>query len=196
VVAEPASKLTDDDREAIRQLKPFLLAHLGQWSGNLTPACGLQAPRGTQRLISPAESIISTCQKHGLQLSIDGDDICVGDIDHQPWPSLVMAIEAHREEVAALIMQGVNSNLEPTPKGQCPDPGALAYGAFTGLLEQINDRYAAATPQAQQKITKAVEKHTCLIEVEFTEQRYPALYRCLANLRLTIFNDILGDKEW
>jgi len=107
-----------------------------------------------------------------------------------------MALEAHAEELAKLIMEAANSSLELTPNGQSPDPGDIAYGAFTTLLGEINGRYESATPEAQQKITRAVERHTCLIEAAFTERRYPALYRCLANLRRTIFNDILGDKEW
>jgi hypothetical protein len=57
-------------------------------------------------LPTPAESLIGTCAKHGIILSVDEGGLWVGDTDHQPWPSLIMAIEAHRDAVAALVAAG------------------------------------------------------------------------------------------
>jgi hypothetical protein len=73
-------------------------------------------PRRSHRAPTPAESIIGTCRKHGVGLAIDGDDLVVGGSGTQPWPSLLMAIEAHRVAVAALVAQG-----EARPDGWGPN---------------------------------------------------------------------------
>ena len=67
---------------------------------------------GWRRL--PAHSIIATCQRYGVALRIDETtgDLVVGkvgakaDQSSQPWPSLLTAIEAHLEAVAALVEEG------------------------------------------------------------------------------------------
>jgi hypothetical protein len=62
--------------------------------------------------ITPAESIIATCRRHGIALSLEpngalrvGTDGGNGD-EPAPWPSLIIAIEAHMEPVAALVAAG------------------------------------------------------------------------------------------
>ncbi len=68
----------------------------------------------SKRRITPAESIVATCQSRGVGLRIDEatGDLVVGKAGaranepSQPWPSLVRAIEAHLEPVAALVKSG------------------------------------------------------------------------------------------
>ena len=66
------------------------------------------------RQSSPAESILVTCRRHGVSLRIDEvtGELVVGrtgagsNEQTQPWPSLMLAIEAHLEPVAALVRSG------------------------------------------------------------------------------------------
>ena len=131
LVVQPADRLTDADREAIRALKPDLLrllsglcesAHIIARQCERTEtdvAADLveQVPdliNKRKRPLSPAESIVATCRHHGVVLAIDKatGDLMVGkagaraDEPSQPWPSLVRAIEAHLEPVAALVRLG------------------------------------------------------------------------------------------
>jgi hypothetical protein len=61
-----------------------------------------------------AHRIIATCQRYGVALRIDATtgDLVVGkagaeaDQPTQPWPSLLIAIEAHLEAVASLVEGG------------------------------------------------------------------------------------------
>jgi hypothetical protein len=62
----------------------------------------------------PARSIVAICQRAGVVLKIDPatGDVVVGragaksDEPTQPWPSLLVAIEAHLDAVAALVKSG------------------------------------------------------------------------------------------
>jgi hypothetical protein len=64
--------------------------------------------------LPPAHSIVTTCQRYGVALRIDQatGDLVVGkvgakaDEPTQPWPSLLIAIEAHLEAVASLVEGG------------------------------------------------------------------------------------------
>lgn len=102
LIAEPSHLLTDADRREIRRYKPELLALLADESGPATAG------------LTPAQSIIETCRAYGVALGIDpaNGDLVVGkagakaDQPSQPWPSLLRAIEAHLEEVAALVEAG------------------------------------------------------------------------------------------
>jgi hypothetical protein len=65
-------------------------------------------PRG-----HPAWSILETCRCYGVALRIDPDGALVvgragatADEPSQPWPSLLIAIEAHLEAVARLVAAG------------------------------------------------------------------------------------------
>ena len=63
---------------------------------------------------SPAYSIIQTCQNYGVLLRIDPatGDLVVGkagataDEPTQQWPSLIKALEAHLDDVTALVNAG------------------------------------------------------------------------------------------
>ena len=61
---------------------------------------------------APAYSILETCRRHGIALSLDEDGcLRIGRADRSGegpalWPSLLMAIEAHLEPVAALVAAG------------------------------------------------------------------------------------------
>jgi hypothetical protein len=62
---------------------------------------------------APACSIISTCQGYGVALRIDQNgDLVVGKDGAetgeptQPWRSLIIAIEAHLDDVSALVEAG------------------------------------------------------------------------------------------
>jgi TubC N-terminal docking domain len=61
----------------------------------------------------PAYSIITTCQRFGVALTIDSDGTLIigragakAEEPTQPWPSLLIAIEAHLEAVAVLVNSG------------------------------------------------------------------------------------------
>ncbi len=101
LVVRPSSRLTDADRAAIRAAKTDLLVHLRR-----------EQDRAASYL-TPAESIIKTCRAHGVALRIDeGGDLVVGkagakaDEPTQPWPSLLVEIEANLEPVARLVEAG------------------------------------------------------------------------------------------
>jgi hypothetical protein len=63
---------------------------------------------------SPAYSIIQTCQRYGVQLRLDlatgelvvGNDSAKVGEPTQPWPTILMASEAHLDEIAALVRAG------------------------------------------------------------------------------------------
>jgi hypothetical protein len=63
---------------------------------------------------SPAYSIIRTCRRYGVLLQIDpmtgeltvGREGAKADDPTQPWPTLIMALEAHLDDVAALLLAG------------------------------------------------------------------------------------------
>ena len=112
LIARPRERLTDADREAIRQSKPALLAHLRAEQIEESSIDRLARADGWQP--NPAESIVATCQRYGVALRIDATtgDLVVGragakaDEPTQPWPSLLIAIEAHIEVVASLVEAG------------------------------------------------------------------------------------------
>jgi hypothetical protein len=152
LVVIPASKLTDDDREAIRAHKAEILAALQPPTpseSEVERACRLDreqyerdriARRGydfdptapshpeypredgspttpeaeTNEALTPAQSLVATCQRFGVALRIDPatGDLVIGrlgakaDKPSQPWPSLLRAIEAHLEAVARLVEAG------------------------------------------------------------------------------------------
>lgn len=72
-----------------------------------------------------AKSIVATCQHHGVALRIDPTtgDLIVGkagakaDEPTQPWPSLLIVIEAHLEAVAALVASGWSLQAEFPERG-------------------------------------------------------------------------------
>jgi hypothetical protein len=62
---------------------------------------------------APAYSIIGTCKRHGVALRIDENGALVvekdgakGDQSTDPWPTLLMAIEAHLADVVTLVGSG------------------------------------------------------------------------------------------
>jgi hypothetical protein len=61
---------------------------------------------------APAYSILETCRRHGVALTLDQDgSLRIGNADgsgQEPslWPSLLMAMEAHLEAVTALVGAG------------------------------------------------------------------------------------------
>jgi hypothetical protein len=62
----------------------------------------------------PAYSVLDKCRHHGVALRIDPEtgDLVVGragataDEPTQPWPTVLMELEAHLEDVAALVASG------------------------------------------------------------------------------------------
>jgi hypothetical protein len=100
LIVEPASRLTDRDRAAIREHKPALLAVL------------TQPRRPTQDLI-PGQCILEVCRKYGVAIRLDENgDIVVGkagakaDEPTQPWPGLLAMLEMHLGEVCDLLAVG------------------------------------------------------------------------------------------
>lgn len=78
------------------------------------PQLGVQMERlGDLTGSTPAYSIVTTCQRHGVVLSFDENGKLVfgkagakADEPTQPWPTLIMALEAHLDDVAALVKAG------------------------------------------------------------------------------------------
>jgi hypothetical protein len=147
LTVEPASKLTDDDRALIRAHKVELLSHLvarvAQCDAERREAAR-QASRGydfdcsapshaeyverTGQLCAcqtPANTIVATCRRYGVVLHIDATtgELVVGkagakaDEPTQPWPSLLIAIEAHLEAVATQVASGWNLRAEFPERG-------------------------------------------------------------------------------
>jgi hypothetical protein len=58
--------------------------------------------------VSPAESLLETCLRHGIVLTIDpaNGDLLVTGAFTDPWPTLMLALEAHRSAMAALVHAG------------------------------------------------------------------------------------------
>jgi hypothetical protein len=86
LVARPRERLTANDRETLREHKLAILELLRE---------------AEDRCATPAESIIATCCAYGVALSIGPDGRLI--VGGAAWPSLLMAIEAHREAVTALV---------------------------------------------------------------------------------------------
>jgi hypothetical protein len=69
-----------------------------------------EAPEG--RRITPSESLIATCRRHGIALRMDESGrLVVGNADGsgtEPalWSTLLMAIEAHLPAISALVVAG------------------------------------------------------------------------------------------
>jgi hypothetical protein len=59
---------------------------------------------------SVAKSLIRTCLEHGVGLRLDPDDTLVIVSNGHAWRSLVDAIEAHVDDVAALVAAGWNGD--------------------------------------------------------------------------------------
>lgn len=131
LLVQPANRLTDADREAIRSLKPDLLRLLADPYRHACVIAGRCAYARSDlarhlkdnrpnlcdeplRKTGPAESIVATCQRYGIELQIDSatGGLIIGkagaraDESSQPWPSLLRAIEAHLEAIVAVVRSG------------------------------------------------------------------------------------------
>jgi hypothetical protein len=131
LIAQPASKLTDQDRELIRQLKPALLNYLRAVAlAREAEAAGRDlvddlrehpdlrdAPEDGR--LSAAESLITTCARYGISLKLDADGgLIIGRSDlngAEPalWESLIMAIEVHLPAVERLVAAGWHLSAKP-----------------------------------------------------------------------------------
>ena len=123
----PANRITPDLLAAAGRHKAELLAYLCQEQEGREVCCkdvggGYKALPPDR---TPAYSLLETCRRYGVTLRIDdGGDVVVGkagakaDEPTQPWPSLLMALEAHVDEVAELIEAGWTLN------AAFPDPSA------------------------------------------------------------------------
>jgi hypothetical protein len=147
LAVEPASKLTGIDRERIRKHKADLLAllsaehkkaeinRIGRLDTERREA-DRQAGRGYDfdstapshigfmMASNPAYSIIADCRRYGVALRIDPDgSLVVGkagakaEEPTQPWPSLLVAIEANLETVAELVAAGWTLGAEFPQRG-------------------------------------------------------------------------------
>ncbi len=55
---------------------------------------------------TPAGALIRTCLEYGVGLRVEADGTLVVTSNGKAWRSLITAIEAHVDEVAALILNG------------------------------------------------------------------------------------------
>ena len=106
----------------LADLKPRLAAHKGELLTLLRTErneieIALAASDGWNPLPNPghpAYSILATCQRYGVAMRLDSPtgDLVIGQTgataeeSTQPWSSLIMALEAHLEPVAALVRAG------------------------------------------------------------------------------------------
>jgi hypothetical protein len=85
------------------------VARRGQLAATAAPDGSVTKDRDPQ-LTRQAEPFDATepsaCRKHGVRLAIDADDLVFGGSGTEPWPSLIMAITAHCDAVAALVAAG------------------------------------------------------------------------------------------
>jgi hypothetical protein len=131
----PLSRLSESDTHAIRALKGELLALLNDPYARARAVARHCEANGVdlstflsehpdlirdevsaqeRRARTPAESIVAACRKNGVALRIDPEtgDLVVGragaggDAPTQPWPSLLLAIEAHLDAVITLVKAG------------------------------------------------------------------------------------------
>jgi hypothetical protein len=120
LTVEPASRLTDADRAAIRAAKAELLKLLAAAGlhdreedeiDRVASGDGWRPPPEPRQ---PAYGILETCQRYGVALRIDRatGDLVVGraganaEEPTQPWTSLLHALETHLEAVARLVKSG------------------------------------------------------------------------------------------
>jgi hypothetical protein len=73
---------------------------------------------------SPAQALVETCRRHRVTLRIDADGALVVSMSGtkagepiRPWPSLLIAIGAHLEAVAALVASGWSLQAEFPERG-------------------------------------------------------------------------------
>jgi hypothetical protein len=100
----------------IRQHKAALLAHLHteRQEVEIGRAAHANGRKPLPRAGAPAYSIVTTCQRYGVLLRIDpvtgdltiGKESAKAEEPSQPWPSLLMALEAHLDDVATLVLAG------------------------------------------------------------------------------------------
>jgi hypothetical protein len=99
----PKARLTPALIERVRAAKTVLLAYLS--------ADGWQSPPEPGHA---AYSILETCERYGVAMRLDSatGDLVIGKAGAtaheptQPWRSLIIALEAHLEPVAALVHAG------------------------------------------------------------------------------------------
>jgi hypothetical protein len=131
LIARPASKLTDQDRELIRQHKAALLAYLrtgplahdAEATGHdlvdhLSEHASDLLDQTEDLSLTPAESIIGTCRRLGIALSLTPDGgLVVGQADGtgaEPDVMVVLrAIEAHLPAVTRLVADGWHLHANP-----------------------------------------------------------------------------------
>jgi hypothetical protein len=106
----------------LADLKPKLAAHKGELLTLLRAErdkveIDLAGGDGRNPLRNPGQpaySILATCERYGVAMRLDSatGDLVIGkagataDEPTQPWPSLIMALEAHLESVAVLVRAG------------------------------------------------------------------------------------------
>lgn len=120
LTVEPASRLTDSDRAAIRAAKSDLLELLAaadlreREQDEIERVARADGWRPLPEPRHPAYGILETCQRYGVTLRIDPatGELVVGkagakaDEPTQPWGGLVRELEAHVEAVARLVKSG------------------------------------------------------------------------------------------
>jgi hypothetical protein len=109
------ARLDAERREADRQgqrgydFDPSAPSHIEREEAEIERLASIDGWR-----LPPAHTLVATCQRYGVALRIDATtgDLVVGKAGAkaheptQPWPSLLIAIEAHLEAVASLVEGG------------------------------------------------------------------------------------------
>lgn len=119
------ARLDAERREADRQAKrgydfdPSAPSHIEREEAEID-----RLARGDGWQPNPAESIVATCQRYGVALRINSDGTLVvgkagakAEEATQPWPNLLVAVQANLEAVAALVASGWSLQAEFPERG-------------------------------------------------------------------------------
>lgn len=119
IVAKPKGRTPPELAEKVRANKSELLRLLGvgaetaKHNSTSLPEPSCSDHVGGESNITPAQSILETCTRYGVALRLDADGALVvgkagagADEPTPPWPSLLLALEAHANAIADLIRSG------------------------------------------------------------------------------------------
>jgi hypothetical protein len=118
VLARPLSAVNGSLAALIRVNKRELVAWLHEREVERLAAAAAAEPENTE--VTPAASLIETCQRLGIGLRVDaGGRLVLGRSDlcgHEPGipASLVMAVEAHAAGIAQLLSDRAPPELPPS----------------------------------------------------------------------------------
>jgi hypothetical protein len=150
--------------------------------------------------VSPAESIVSTCRRHGIALTLDTDGaLKFGQVGGPtPWPSLLQALAAHQEAVAELVAAAAGpaagefptASVPPPPDPPPPKPAPPTSGSSSRVTEvvarQLTRRYSRlafwrrnATGELRTRIEQIIAEFKPVVDEHLISSRFDDLHDTL-----------------